>query len=455
MPTSSATCTKRSFAPAAKLLVALVFLTLVNAAMSFAFEPYGSKSQLVWTDYTAQEQLDTVVVGSSVMQHALNPDVFDEAAGAVSYNMSTPMQTLIESFVGIRTAYEDHGITRAVLSLTPEVMNWTTDRPNPGSVFLTQRAKVVGPLEAAKTWSYVTFDKGGVTGPNSLNCFLPWVSNHTPAKPNRVLKNIKMKLDGTSMYKASEVNEPGWIYRGRGCGNRDSVLDYDSDEARTNFDRADISKVNVRSEAMLREIAAWCQERGIDLVAVGVPMPVYDVLGRFDQYCKLQDRIAAICSDAGVDYYDFNLVRPELMQIPPESFCDYAHLGNQGSIAFSQALGRLLVERDKGEDVRALFFSPDEYRASIGYISAVFVDVGSQADGVHVHARAFAGSQVKVSYQLCEKDGDGWREVATWQDSPDFVYAPASHGTCKLRVNVRVAGSSEPFEHYREFTAVY
>lgn len=450
-----------------KVLFALAVFVILDVLITFARAPYGSKSQVAWSEYAREQKgdIDTLIVGSSTVMAGLDPAVLDEELGTYAYNLATPDQWLEESLVGIRTAYEDHGIKRVILGLThAQVLREGT--PNPSSAYMFRRGQVVSPRQNAEGICYLLFDAGAMGERESVTMLFPWVSNHVDNNVSATRKNLRMKLDGTTLLEAAEVSEKGWTYKGKGFGTYNGTLDYNTGSASyfAQDKRGDLGKteensgtINTQRAAVLRQICAYCDEHDIELIAVAAPMPAYNVIEYGDNYFAVGSRLKELMEAGGARYWDFNLARGELLQMDEELFRDTEHMNGQGAEAFTRALCRVIREADEGHDVDDLFYGQDEYLGSIDTISCVFCDASCEADGIHLTARAMTGSDVDVEYQFCEEIDGEWQAVRDWSTDARCVVVPdgGAHGMANLRVNARAVGSNAEFDRYRTLKAMY
>ena len=469
MQTSDAPRSKSGSSKARALVGIVVFLLLaavVNALLTLVFVPYGSKSEVAWTDYAAEDEIDTVAVGTSIAMTGVDPFTLDELLGTKSFNLATPSQLLDESYLAIRTAYEDHQISRAILCLSASQVMRSSD-PNPGSAFMHQRSRVVTLRQQLEGCGYLLFDGGAITTPRSINMVFPWVSNKVSQSVGAVVANARMKLDGTSLYEAAEVNERGWTYKGKGYGYHKSKLDFNGSKVESYFamnnpedmgveaERA--SELDAGRERALRDLCSYCADHGIELFVFAPPMPDFTLVEYGEDYVMLGERLRGIVESYGARYFDMNFAQVEVLARDESFFHDSTHLTVEGAEAFTTAIARVVQGVQVGEDVGRLFMTWDERMAGIDRISAVFVSSAVEADGVHAVARSMAGPAVRAEYQYLRNVGDEWVVLRDWSDDPTFVFVPdgGERGSFELCVSARKAGSDVEYDRYRKFTVLY
>lgn len=444
----------------------VVLLALMNALLTLLLVPYGSKSEVVWKDYASADEIDCVMVGTSTIMRGVDPQIVDAELGTHSYNLATPNQMLDESYLAIKTAYEDHGISRVILGISYS-QTMLGDKPNPGSTFVRERAKVVGLRQRLEADAYLLFEGGAIRQASSINMLFPWIVNKVTIAPSAIIPNVRMKLDGTSVYDAAEINERGWHYGGRGFGYFTWTLDYNTGNARPFVTEEDFAAfapdapvaptLNADRARALDDIIDYCAEHDISLMAVVPPVPDFALIyygPNYDNFSRvLRDYLGA----RGVACYDFNLALPALYEHDEGDFTDSEHLNRQGVDKFSPAICELVKRTEAGEDVSSLFGTAADRVASMDYISCVLEEFRTEADGVHLDARALAGPSVQAEYQYLRKVGDEWVVLRDWSTDSAFVYVPENgeRGRFELCVSARKVGSDVEYDRYRLFTVLY
>ena len=444
----------------------LVSVALCNALLTLVFVPYGSKSELAWTDYAKEDKIDCVVVGTSTSMRNIGPRILDEQLDVKSFNFATPSQMLDESYVAVRTVAEDHDIKRVILGLSHSQL-LRSAKPNPGSPFMYERSRVVNLQQQLEGVGYLMFNSGAISEPASLNMLFPWVSGMVSKSPAAIVENAQMKLDGTSLYDAAKANEPGVTYCGKGFSGKTKKLNYNGSEATSYFAQQRRDDVGVNSgkansidpsrKRVLIDLCDYCQEHGIELIAVAPPLASFNIIEYGSDYFELGHEVHDLVESHGGRYFDINLARSELFDPKESYFSDAEHLNFDGATAFTSSLCELVAAVDKGEDVTELFMAgEDEYLASVDRISCVFAETSASKNGVEITARALAGSEIEVEYQFCLREGDSWVAVRGWSTDPVATLKPVDgiRGPFKVRVNTRQVGNKD-VERYRELWAMY
>ena len=441
-------------------LVVAILMIAMFGTLNFALELKGTKSNIVWTNFEQSEHLDMVYIGTSIAASSFNPNLIDDEYGSSSANMASPMQKIEETYLGIQSAYERFGVKRVVMTLDFTTLQ-LNETPNLGSAYLTQRGRVVGPASYLESVAWLIAKHGAATVPGSINALFPWVSNHPGWNEGLIgiKKNVTSKLDGSSVASAVEAMEPGWVYFGKGYGNKYAQLDYDGKRVALFGELEKIETLSFDEDAIaaVREICTYCAEHDIELIVVNVPIPTFNIHGYGQFYVDSQQAIADILGEMGVTYYDFTYAKPELLQLQPCDFYDNQHLNAVGADTFSTAFVTFLRMLDEGRDTSGLFYTPEEYLATIDYISAVKASAMSNEDGIEIRGNAFAGEGVDVEYQVLAKPRgtEEWQLVRDYSPASSAIWNPDARGTYDIRVNVRARGSDVDYDHFNTAQVIY
>lgn len=436
-----------------KAFAVLAFATAVNFALCFALVPYGTKSEIMWTDYRQTDDIDTVVMGSSLLQRGCDPQALDSSLGVHAFNMSTPGQQPEESLLGLKKAIAEHDIHTVVYGVGISEMQ-DASYLHPGRAYILYKDAGY-PAAYAHDAATCLSNPGCFKGRDSLNWAFPWIYNHVDVNAqviSTVKRNVGMRLDGTSVYDAAQLNEPGWTYYGRGYGSYSKCFDFDRGEADLYMDRFGTNRLDANKLRVLQQMAQLCAENNVDFIVIHPPMPAFNVLGAGDLYFEYSQEIAQMVESSGGTYYDFNMAKPDLFAIDHAYFSDREHLNRRGAQVFTESLSKLIAMRQAGEDATGLFYSREQWEDSIDSIDLVKLAV--HADGVEISAAAdaLAGKNVVSEYQFCIQypGSDAWDVVQDWSPQATCSFSGDSEqASAEVRVNVRPVGADVEYQRYR------
>ena len=423
--------------------------------MTFALEPYGSKSDVVWSDYREQANIDLAFIGNSRSAHMFDAERISNGLSEDSFNLSTPGQLIDESYLALKKVFDEHRPDTVVYGF--DFCDVQGDEfPSPGRAFI--RSKDEGDFAAwLSDAAYCLSDSRCFAAKESINWVFPWLENHVKPNAKAISGNIEMKLSKSPLPDAAAANEEGWEYHGCGYGNIQSRLDYNEGPSKTYSDVYSSQEFDDRKMQTLAAMCDYCKEAGVDFVVVVPPMPVFNIFDMGDTYFDLSSQARQVVVDHGGEYYDFNLASKDFFNVENTSYyIDYQHLNEAGAVAASDAFVGLMKARAAGADVSSLFCTQEEYMSIHDYVDLLRVDTFVEEDGVHIESKPLASSEASLEYQMLEKETDGsWKEIRGWSSDPDSVYAVNGHGTCDIRVNVREQGSDSEYDRYRVVTLTY
>ncbi len=436
-----------------KVIVLLAMACAANAALCFALIPYGSKSEVMWLDYEKESDLDTVVMGDSLLENGFNPAAVDEIAGTKSFNMCTPAQKLEESLLGVKRAVADNSNLRTVIFGVTCYSLQETTYTYPGRAYTLYKDKsdpqafISDTLQQATVPEY--FDSK-----YSLNWMFPWLYNHVALDSAHITRNVQMRHNDVDIYEAAMANENGWLYKGKGFGCYDKVLNYDKGASTTYASRYGRKQLNSEKMETLVRMAEYCESRGIDFIVVNGPLPAFSIMDCGQDYEEKSETIREAVEGAGGEYYDYCLAKKRLFDAGNHTyFRDFEHLNLTGATAFSESIGRLLKFRNNGTDTEPFFYKTyDEWLKDHQTIEMVKLTSKDDGDGVVLQATAIAPPDLKVEYRFSVLDEQTNKYVVlrSWTNNPEYLLADKSEAVGKrYRVDARIQGEDVSYDRYR------
>ena len=148
-------------------------------------------------------------------------------------------------------------------------------------------------------------------------------------------------------YDPSVLEIPGGHYAGRGFIYRDRVEG--EDKGTFNNIPWDESQVKPKAELYFNRIAEFCRKNGIELTVITTPVPQKTLDAFAGSYGQSHQYFKNLLEGWGLEYYNFNYMKPELMDRGMEGYWDYdGHMDGIKAQEFSTLLGRLLGSLDQG-----------------------------------------------------------------------------------------------------------
>ncbi len=462
MPTSDEGLAKRVFRRLVQALACIAALAIANVGLTLALEPYGTFTEVIWSSYNqaADEEIDTILLGTSVAKIGLNPLALRETLDCSPWNVSTDSQSFDNSLRALKTAHEDHGIRRAIIGI-----GYSTLEQKPfvesASTFSQAIASTKPPL--GKVLSYV---EGMVAEPffssrDSIAMLFPWTFSHVDFNLEQIAGNLRNRVECATPLEAAQRRFPHWTYLDRGYYYTSYEIDLETAGNDVPPRLADDGPTPYEPNLVaLERIARYCEENEIELYVVVTPKPAFSTLCLGDAYpSDMQDARERV-ERLGGTFLDFNVAQEGFYSPAYDEFNDYEHLNYPGAARFSQTLGQLISRIEAGEDVSDEFFGYDEWDAwkrSLDHISVIGAKGTPTGAGISVDVWAWADPEIDIEYQLSRLDDEGnaIEVVIPWSGETSFELPADGHGTYHLRVDARRADKPDEIERTSLLDVLY
>lgn len=429
----------------AKAAAFLAVFLVINVILCGFMPPDNGSSLAMWRSYHEKQDVDIAVIGSSLASCSLPEEALSADTGKTVSLLATNSQSWDMSQIALETVLREHTPERVILVM--DLANMTGD-PYPKA----QKAFFYAELQTA-AWKdipaefvrYVT-SSTNFTGDASLNAFFPWQSGTWPTNWPATIRQ-KAQAVGRILSARTAHAQPD---------DEDAVIDFNTIGSKNtwNWTSHDFQQRHIDELAAMCRL---CQQQGVPLLVISAPKPVMDVIS-YQTYFEDYAFFRQLCAQYGASYYDFNLAKPELFQsVEPDYYKDHTHMNRTGGRAFSQSMARFLAMLDAGQDVDALFKTPEEYLADADYITNVYIETELHGDSILLLARSYHGPSVRPEYEFfCKGPNDTeYQTIAAYSDRSWVEYLLTEHGTYLFRVNARIAGTDTAFDRYYEYSVDY
>lgn len=434
-------------------LFVVIFLAL-NEAINFALKPYEGLSGRTWKDFYSEQNIDMVYLGSSIGNRAYDPDVVDSYTGLRSFNLSSNSQPLIASYWGLERAIKTNPIKYVVLNL--DYSNLESYESLNAKVSYVQAFSQYDNCISRLSNFILLARECGLEKKESVNIFFPWIYNHVDLKRKAIVANVRKKLDAN--YASDHPESSDFISRGHFEPKNAEYKSVDLDkEAGTNSKSH--YKINNPKKAVSRnayknfdKIINLCRDNNVQLIVTFAARPAFDSLSLGNNYFEINDALRRYFKKQGVPFFDFNMLRKDFWTNDDKYYYNFEHMNQYGAESFSAAFARFFNMLEAGEDVAPLFYSQEEYLASIDYIGGVLFQADKKNDSVSIHISSYQGTGVHPEYevQLFDNESKGYITLRDFSTESEYEFRPAQKGKYKIRINARRVGSTVPYERYCE-----
>lgn len=434
-------------------LFVVVFLTL-NEAINFAMKPYEGSSERIWKDFYCEQNIDMVYLGSSIGNRAYDPDVVDSYTGLKSFNLSSNSQSLIASYWGLERAIKTNPVKYVILNIDYsslrkyEILN--------AKVSYVQALSQYDNLLSRLLHFSTLARECGLKKKESVNIFFPWIYNHVPLKRKTITANIRKKLDAN--YASDHPGSDDFLDRGHFVPRNGEYESVDLDK-KAGTNSTSYYKINNPEKVVSQDhyknfdkIISLCRDNHVQLIVTFAPRPAFDTLSLGNSYFEINDFLRRYFKKQGIPFFDFNMLRKDFWTNDDKYYYDFEHMNQYGAESYSAAFARFFNMLEAGENVAPLFYSPEEYLASIDYIGGVLFQADKKNDSVSIHISSYQGTGVHPEYevQLFDNESKGYITLRDFSTESEYEFRPAQKGKYKIRINARRVGSTVPYERYCE-----
>jgi hypothetical protein len=435
-----------------RAIIFVIVFIMINYVLTFLVVPKGDISRMAMREmYSQTKNIDVVFAGASFSQRDINPYIMDKELGCNTFNYAFSAQTYTGTYYSLKELFNYHKPKLIVLTTDPT--NYTT-KEEKALVFLS-----VAPYMKS-LFNKIQYYFGSAQDGSYLDRLFAWRGYHVKSIQDAI-NNVYGKLD------SSYINypKPGQIedlathksgYIGKGAIKVDSndpqeTVNYDN--LKIPYSNININDVQEKNVEYLKKISELCKANNCELILLDAPFPTFQVL-KVKNYFEFDNEVTKIAKDLNIEYYNYNLIKPQLFKLDGDYFSDNEHLNSSGAEAFSKSLAAFLKLRQNGDDMSKYFYTPEEYYASINYISITSFNWTQNDNKIKLVADSFHGSKVVPEYQFVLTDLETGKQhiIRDYDKNPNFVFDSTSYKKYKIRVNARVTGSdnNEAIRYYEE-----
>lgn len=431
---------------AGAIAIFLLAATALNIALCYALCPYGGLSETIWSEWrsSASGTADTVFLGSSFGHRDIDPARVDAELGSVSFNLSTPGQTLASSHEALKRLSQEPQLKRVVLCAGFETFA-EADNVS-ASIAFTQAMVQSDPLpEALATYlRCVVLNPNYLGGGSSVAALFPWTYSRVPLTPSAIAGNIKNRMTYATPLEAAPVLDPNITFVGQGFATYEGASDMTLSLGQTAAMRYASEKFTDEHLEEVRAMVRLCAEKGIDFVLLITPRPAQELICRGDAYPREMERLRALVLEEGGRFIDFAMARPSYYEPAPSELYDFEHLNLEGAERFSALLGRHLAQ---GDDAKGIFSYAEwsEYVAAERDINFCSLEAACTGSSIEASASAFppAGREVEFRFTITDHASGEVLLDTGFGTQAQLSYPVSGHGAIMLRVEARLLGGTQ------------
>lgn len=347
----------KKFKPIIRCIIFMAGLILIFAVIDFACVQTGYVNYILRNVCNKNNETgyDTVIIGASHARASSDPDVIDEYAGTYSINMAIPGETVKDSYYVLEEICRTNDIDTVILDIDYQ---YYFNPPKEG--FYTEPfIQCQMGWDSYVKWQYIYDNMKYMDIRNVFTRSL--VCNY---EPKVVKKNVKQKL--SKSYKEADISsldekgsgskyvDRGYFYINPVKGELAGQQLIDSWGGRS---REQVTGYPLK---YIKKIIKYCEKNDIDLIAVTSPITPSSVSSLHME--NVHETINNLLGENGVEYYDFNMARYDVLPRTDADFVDKeGHMNGDFSDDYSELLGKVIKKhKKKAKDKNEYFYSSYE-----------------------------------------------------------------------------------------------
>ncbi len=304
----------------------LIFL-LVNIFVYLILVPTPSNYEVMWKYYDKHPRIDTIFIGTSIANCALDPTYYDTASGETSYNMASNNQSLETGFLCIKEAYKERQIRRAVWVIDDDVLTWDYDQTYADISKYTEALIRHNLTDGLSCFIDRIKDQSLIKKTESFKSIIPWIYGKSFNLISYRIKCLLGMISDPDLNMMWHRDENGFSHSTEKFSG--SIPQPESETMKV--------FINESSSRLLSDMLRYCSENNIELDAI--VMPGQNTNTNYDELKNIVIR-------GNGSFYDFSSGGEYGLSISSEMYRDGSHFNDEGAAVFSSFLGNTLIRKE-------------------------------------------------------------------------------------------------------------
>ena len=348
----------------AAILAGVILFVAITKQLDYMYATHDMWDRILMHSYESEKDIDIVTLGSSHVFCDISPEVLDAESGMKSFNLATPSQRLDCTYYLLKQALRQHDLKKVYIECYywcgAEYEIWDKTAAEYVKTEVTK-----DPANYATSWALSYAMKptaesaairlGAADVEHGMETVFPFVRYREKLFDGEYIKETiaTKKSDDYKnyIYKYEETDADGTVYIKEYCpkgylsDNGGKLCD--SEKLYNRVRNLSDYGMGTESRKWLGKIISLCQKKGVEITLFTAPM--YDLqlisTGDYDRYVK---ELRAVADEYGIEYYDFNLMKNEYLDIKHgEYFMNMGHLNSVGAEQFTKAFWETVNETEK------------------------------------------------------------------------------------------------------------
>lgn len=439
----------RNFKKVLKCVIFAILCFIIFSICDFVFVPSGYIRIILHTLNNSEENYDCIILGASHGRSAINPYKLDEKLGTNALNLCIPSGTMEDTYYLLKESCRNNDPKTVILDL--DYQYWYKLAENDFS-----DAFIYYQLEPSMVKA--EYFANNLLTKDFRITFSRW-SNYINNFKNMKSKVSQKLSDGYDEYDTEGATikgadgpyvGKGFFYRGPGGHGARGFITREYWKP---------SVVDNKVVKQFENIVDYCKDNGIRLICITSTITPATVLtGDSEASSKYFTELAA---KNGVEYYDFNLLRQDVMPRGNLDFGDWeGHMTGQLADVYSSIMGSVIKEVEEGKLDRTKYFYNSYTDLYEDVDTVLYCQTGlcitkkeNETYNISFQVDSFAGTGVVPEYQVIAGTTSGATIVSDYSTESKYSF-DLPKGKYTIRVNARAVGSTADYEEYCEKEAI-
>lgn len=326
----------------------LIFLMLVAIISGVITYPYFHAEVYHYQDGYVREEIagkiDFLICGASQAQRGISPSVLDERLKVNSYNLSSPLMTIMGRYTLLKKELERNPVDTIIIELCYDSMARNREEVGPeGDYYMLGRFTGLADIvkyfvKSARFREYAEFYSD--TLERGIKSWEKWEGNEIGTADQYVEKGYEPLA--TNPIKMIEPE----LY------NKEKIL----------------TDIVAENEIYLEKILALCKEKNVHVVIVATPLADAAILS-YDKLDVIHEYYKNMSEKWGYEYYNFSLYKGKSdIWKDQEAYYDRNHLSQDGAVIFTEILAGIVEDSLRGITSYELFYDSFEQAQTEGIL---------------------------------------------------------------------------------------
>lgn len=378
--------------------------------------------------YSSTENIDILFLGASHCFKALDPRITDKFFEANTFNAGSSSQPADGSLALLKETIKDNQIKEVYIEVGYGMAGYEPD-------CFWDRTDLTGTY-IISNYMKPSFNKFRyllhASGPDYYgNSFFVarqnWENLLLPMKMLEILSKKSSKAYWGYSYPVNGTQK----YSGKGYVEDSLEIPLGGMYSTEDYQKIEDSVWSADWQESIREIIEFCEKENISLTFFSASVPDFLLVASGD-YDLWIDFMNSLVKGTSAKYYDFNLCKPEYLNLEDDCFKDDNHMNSKGAKIFSTFFSEFFTGKLAEEDI---FY--DTYREKIekmeDKVFGLIVKDNKDAHSISIEPVTNAGI-TDIQYTAVQTSKKSKRRVSEHKAEESLVYEAGEVGEVELRV---------------------